>query len=71
MAERIFPRQELTDQQRSQARRDGVKLTEGKGVVQLRGICIALCEENMRLMLELKTARAALGLEPLTTYEVK
>lgn len=63
-------RQELTDQQKLEATRDSVKLTKNRTEPQLRAICIALCMENMRLMLEANAARAAAGLEPLPSYEV-
>ncbi len=72
MAETIFiPRQVLTSQEMLEARRDGINLTAGKSVVQLRGICTALCQENMRMMKEANAARVALGLEPLPVYKVK
>jgi len=73
MAEPIFTpgRLELSNQQRETARRDGLRITEGKGVVQLRGLCIALCMENMRLLNEVNAYRAHLGLEPLAGYEVR
>jgi hypothetical protein len=62
---------ELTDQQKEAARRNGFRITEGKGVPQLRGICIALCIENMRLLAEVNIHRSAIGLEPLPGFEVK
>lgn len=73
MAETLFTpgRLELTPQQQETARRNGLKITEGKGIPQLRGICIALCMENMRLLREVNAYRAHLGLEPLAGYEVR
>lgn len=64
-------RQELTDQQKLEAQRDGVTLTKNRTEPQLRAICIALCMENMRLMLEANAARAAAGLEPLPAFNVR
>jgi len=71
MAETVsIARQELTDQQKLEAQRDGVRLTKNRTEPQLRAICVALCMENMRLMLEANAARAAAGLEPLPVYAV-
>lgn len=67
----LGPLHELTDAQKSDAQRAGVKLTDGKNVPQLRGICIALCVENMRLLLQLNAQRAMMGLEPLPGFEVQ
>lgn len=72
MTDKVFiAKQELTDAQKLEAQRDGVRLTLNKSVPQLRAICIALCMENMRLLLEVNAARVALGLEPLPGFEVR
>ena len=71
MNEHFVARQELTDEQKEEAKRDGLKLTNNKSYPQLRAICIALCMENMRLVLEVNAARAAAGLAPLPVFTVK
>jgi len=68
---KVGDRYELTGNQQETARRNGLKITEGKGIPQLRGICIVLCMENMRLLHEVNGHRAALGLPPLPGFEVK
>lgn len=72
MAETKFvARYELSDQQTESARREGLRLTNNKSIPQLRGMCIALCMENMRLALELNAHRAALGQPLLPVFDVK
>jgi hypothetical protein len=68
---KVGDRYELTPPQIDTARRNGFRITDGKGIPQLRGICIALCIENMRLLYEINGHRAALGLPPLPGFEVK
>ncbi len=64
-------RYELTQPQIEAARRQGFRITDNRSTPQLRGIAIALCIENMRLLFEVNGHRAALGLPPLPGFELK
>ncbi len=68
---KVGDRYELTREQIEAARRQGFRITDNRSTPQLRGIALALCIENMRLLYEVNGHRAALGLPPLPGYEVK
>jgi hypothetical protein len=58
----------LTDEQRAEAMRATVKLTERRSMAQIRAGILAICAANIQLAAEINEHRAALGIEPLPLY---
>jgi len=66
----IYTRPELTDQDRKQAETEAKKLLRKYGYSNFPKMLAALCIENVRLVKEINEHRAALGIDPLETFEV-
>ena len=65
-----YQRPELTAEDRATAENHAKKLIHKWGFSNLPKMLAALCVENVRLTKEIQEHRAALGIEPLETFEV-